>query len=86
MAEVTLPPVAPVSADPNTTGSPNLPQSESVGDGATPTATPIPRAGEGGDEGGGKRGEAEKEPPGLSSERVNQLSRFLHQQQEVVYR
>ena len=86
MAEEPLPPVV---SDPNTVGTKDLPHTESVGDEAPPTATPIPhpeRAGEDGRTRGSEGRETEREASGLSSERVNQLSRFLRQQQEVVYR
>ena len=92
MAEETLPPMASASADPNTVGTRDLPRTESVGNEAPPTTTPTPHVPEGAGEDGGDRGrkegegETEGEPPGLSSERVNQLSSFLRRQQEVVYR
>lgn len=80
-------PPPPAVSDPNTVGTKDLPRTESVGDEAPPTATPIPHDPErAGEDGGGEGGETEREPSGLSSERVNQLSRFLRQQQEVVYR
>jgi len=88
MAEETLPPMASVSVDPNSVGTRDLPRAESVGNEAPLTPHVSEGVGEdGGDRGSkGGGGETEGEPPGLSSERVNQLSSFLRRQQEVVYR